>query len=51
MVQEYKRFIGTEVDTNSGKAVIVSVCGKYGTLEYKESDGVGWIDLTKLTKD
>tara|TARA_B100001059_G_scaffold235734_1_gene282560 strand:+ start:20899 stop:21051 length:153 start_codon:yes stop_codon:yes gene_type:complete len=50
-MNEFKRFIGTEIDTNSGKAIVVSVCGKYGTLQYKECIGVGWVDLSKLSKE
>ena len=50
-VNTYKSFIGKEVDTNSGKAVIVKVCGKYGTLGYKECDGIGWIDLSILIEE
>ncbi|MBL0710434.1 MAG: hypothetical protein JJV99_05415 [Colwellia sp.] len=48
MELDFKRFINTAIDTESGKAIIVSVCGKYAILKYKECTGTGWVDLSKL---
>lgn len=40
-VSSYRAFVGREIDTKSGKAVILSASGRYGVLGYKECDGVG----------